>query len=570
MFISQRKVAETMKTTYQYNQYWDYQTMTKKLEAFYAQYPEFFSLESLGETSEGKSIWCVTLSKGDKPHTQKPAFYIDANIHAGEVTGSMCAMYVIDALCTNHQAADINHLLTEYTYYIIPKVSPDGSDWYLHTSNKLRSVNKIYPKPIEKGLVAKDLDGDGIIRMMRIQSKQGAWKVSPEDPRLMIGRLPQDVQGPFYHVVTEGEIVGDFSLGIEVAKNAWGYDFNRNFPFGWFEEIRQPGSGEYPLIHTETKVLADFVLAHPNIGFTNTLHTTGGVFIYPPGTFESKKAPEKDMNLYKRLGDFAKTCTGYGTENVFDAFLVDTENYSSGAFDDWCYQGQGIPSFTIELWDVVQRSGLTYEEYRGSMKPSFANVSTYTKVLEWVEANCEPDTFKNWETFEHPQLGTVEIGGFDFKFIIQNPPETFLSQEVEKVGYYLVHSAACLPKLEVEKTEVEAVADGIYRVAIQVCNTGYMPTYLTEMAVINKKAQPIKATLLGDVTCLSHQKVLEADGLEGFSGVSTGYGYDGILTSGVLSPALHFEWLIKGESGQTIEVEIHHDKAGTEIVSIQL
>lgn len=140
-----------MKITFKYDNYWDYETMTEKLEELKALYPEVISLESLGKTKEDKSVWAVTLSKGDKDPKDKPAFYIDGNIHAGEVTGSMCAMYVIDALCTGNNEEDIDYLLRNYTYYVLPKLTPDGSDYYLHTANKLRSVNKVYPKEAEKG-----------------------------------------------------------------------------------------------------------------------------------------------------------------------------------------------------------------------------------------------------------------------------------------------------------------------------------------------------------------------------------------------------------------------------------
>lgn len=558
-----------MKTTYEYHAYWDYQAMSEKLQNLALQYPEILTLESLGKTKEDKSIWAVTLSKGDKSPGDKPAFYIDGNIHAGEVTGSMCAMYVIDALCTNHQEEAIDALLQNYTYYILPKLSPDGSDAYLHSANKLRSVNKVYPEKPEKGLVPQDMDGDGVLRLMRIKSKQGAWKVSPTQPRIMSARHPQDVQGPFYHVVSEGQVLGDFSSGLQINKSPWGYDFNRNFPFGWFDEKRQPGSGEYPLIHEETKLMAAFILTHPNIGFVNALHTSGGVFIYPPGTYSSKEAPAKDMEMFRRMGAYAKECTGYRTENVFDAFLADTKNYSSGAFDDWCYESHGIPAFTIELWDAALRSGVSYEDYMKSMKPSFENVEVYEKLLSWVEANCEPGSFKDWESFEHPQLGAVEIGGFDFKFTLQNPPESFLYQEVEKVGKYLIHSASCLPRLEIEKTSLSALGEGIYHVSATVSNVGYLPTYLSEKAKDNKKARPIKATLIGEVICIG-EKQLEAESLPGFGGITTGYGYDGITSEGILSPVHVFEWYIKGSPGTEITLEIKQEKAGKQQLTLTL
>ena len=37
--------------------------------------------------------------------------------------------------------------------------------------------------------------------------------------------------------------------------------------------------------------------------------------------------------------------------------------------------------------------------------------------------------FKEWAPVEHPQLGPVEVGGFKYKRLTQNPPEQMLRAE---------------------------------------------------------------------------------------------------------------------------------------------
>mgnify|MGYP002587498818 FL=1 len=136
-----------MQTTFNYDHYYDWLEMSECLKHLVKQYPSLMQLESICVSEEGKDVWAVTLTDSSaKEAAAKPAYYIDGNHHAGEVTGSMAAMYTVDLLCTNYNKDEkITDLLKNYTFYIIPKISPDGSDVYLHSDQRLRSVNRNYP-----------------------------------------------------------------------------------------------------------------------------------------------------------------------------------------------------------------------------------------------------------------------------------------------------------------------------------------------------------------------------------------------------------------------------------------
>ena len=77
-----------------------------------------------------------------------------------------------------------------------------------------------------------------------------------------------------------------------------------------------------PILLLLTKILASVL----------TMHTTGGVLVYPPGTMPSKEASQEDMRMYKEIGVMATQEMHYPVVNIFDNFLQDTVNYSSGAF----------------------------------------------------------------------------------------------------------------------------------------------------------------------------------------------------------------------------------------------
>ncbi|MGL4373245.1 MAG: M14 family metallopeptidase, partial [Turicibacter sp.] len=525
-----------MKTTFNYDHYFTYEELTHALTRLAKNYPKIMNLYSICETQDNKQVWAVKLTNIETgSYESKPAFYIDGNHHAGEVTGSMAAMHTIDYLVTNYKEnKDVTALLDQFTIYVIPKISPDGSDVYLTTPQKLRSVNRAYPfHELQDGLHLEDMDGDGVIRLMRVPTPYGAWKIDQEDNRLMIKRQPDDCLGEFFNIYPEGFIINYDGLTIQLADELWGLDFNRNYPFGWFPESRQSGAGKYPLSNIENKAVADFVIEHENIGFASTLHTTGGVILYPPGVKPESSANKKDMQMYRAVGKIGTEEMGYECVNIFDAFLTDTVNYSSGAFDDWCYFTQGIPTFTVELWNLKERAGIKPLWPEPLHKTTEVYAKEYLKQIKWIDENLEEQQrFKAWTPIHHPQLGKVEIGGLDFKFTIQNCPPKYLKEEVEKTTRFMLRNVKILPVLTIDNLIATHIKEDIYKIEALISNKGYLPTYICEEAKSLHLDSPVKVSCSGDqLTFINSDCSQEIGHLEGFGGINKDYGYDGITTS---------------------------------------
>ena len=62
----------------------------------------------------------------------------------------------------------------------------------------------------------------------------------------------------------------------------------------------------------------------------------------------------------------------------------------------------------------------------GSREEDYVNLHMY------LDTNFPGRYIKEWEPFDHPQLGPVEIGGLDSKWCLQNPPPELLEAECEK------------------------------------------------------------------------------------------------------------------------------------------
>lgn len=541
-----------MKTSFQYDHYFDYDEVTKCFKYFEKEHPDYVYLESICTTKEDKEVWAITLTNAKTGDAlSKPAFYMDGNHHAGEVTGSMACIHFVDVILNNHL-----DLLDDKTIYVIPKVSPDGSDCYLHSATKLRSVNRLYLEH-ENGLHAKDMNEDGIIAMMRVPSKYGAWKVSDDNPFIMTKRLPDDIEGQFYNVYSEGYIDAYDGMHVDMAKPDYGLDFNRNYPFGWFIEARQSGAGKYPLSNPENKAIADFVMEHTNIGSVLTMHTTGGVLVYPPGTKPSKEADSRDMKMFKEIGQMATEEMGYPVVNIFDNFLVDTENYSSGAFDDWCYHTQGIPAYTVELWNLKERSGCKEQWPVNRDKTDAQKEKEYRRMIDWVEKHC-PECILPWKEVEHPQLGKIEIGGMDIKFSFQNCPNSYLLEEVEKTTRFALRYVKALPKLQFEEVNVEQLDTHTFKIKASIENIGYLPTYICQEAKAACVNKDMEVTCSGNI--ISTQGEIKE--LAGFGNIQTEYGYDGISTYNSEYCANQITWIVQGNVGDEITICIKSQKAG--------
>lgn len=539
-----------MKTTFTYDHYYLQDEIKLHIQQLKANFPSLLSYESLLETPDGHHIFAATLTnQATGAACDKPAFYIDGNTHAGEVTGMMAAMHTMDYLLTNYGTDEkATFILDHLAVYIIPCVSPDGSQTYLTTPYTLRSVNRPYYEK-ESGLEEEDIDGDGVIRMMRIKDANGAWKKDPQKKDLMIRRKPDDVCGDFYSIYSEG-LLGSFDgLNIPINQEKWGRDFNRNYPYGWFPEARQPGAGEYPLCNPENKAIVEFILAHPNIGSVATNHTSGGILLTVPGTYPEKKASKQDMKLMHLLADMGTEATGYKHINIFDSFMIDQTNYSSGAFDDFCYETQGLYAMTLELWDLDLRCGI---KHFWEADPRInTEMEDFSKRLAWIQENADPEDFLPWSEFEHPQLGKVELGGFNYKFTIQNPPRHLLQQECEKITAYMVCWAQAMPRLTIDDIRLNDLGNDMYQIEAVISNAGFLPTYLSQKAQQLKISKPVLVSLDSDKGLICGEQCQNIGDLSsyGLCNTSTHF-YGNIVTGNSEAVSKKVSWIFRGKRDQ--------------------
>ena len=478
--------------------------MEEELRALAAAHPDHARLESIGTSFEGRPLWMMTLTDRatGAPET-KPALYIDGNHHAGEVTGEMVCLYTIWRLLTG-RADDpaLAELLARYTFYIRPIVSPDGVEFYLTTPYTLRSTPR--PHPITErapGLYPEDIDGDGTIAQMRIADPAGEWRASTHDPRLLIRRREDEAGGTYYRLYTEGLVTHDPATGpldprtIANAPAYWGLDFNRSYPHNWQPEHRQSGAGPYPLYPPETRAGVDFVLAHPNIGLLVNYHTHGAFCYVLPSSRAPGEYPHGDL-----VGDYRTLSQGFTTltgQPLHQSYHEPTKTAHFGSMMDWGYNQLGIYGWVPELWSMAEAAGIRRGEGDPVHPTAAQDEADGLTLLAWNDAALGGTGFIPWRPFDHPQLGPVELGGWTYKFTTQNAPPAYLRAICERHAPWTFYLARTMPLLTIAETRVEPIAGeaALRRIVARVANDGFLPTNVSEQALVTRVARPVEVSL---------------------------------------------------------------------------
>lgn len=543
-----------------FDHFYRYDELKAFLDQAVADYPGFCSLSSIGKSYEGRDLWCLTVTNpATGPAAEKPAMYIDGNIHAGEVTGSHVCLYTIRHLLARYGSdPEVTKLLDTRAFYILPRVNPDGAELYLTTPAMLRSSVRPYPDEEQKeGLRAEDVNGDGMILQMRVEDPAGPWKVSQKDPRLMVLRAPDDDEGVCYRIYPEGKIYGEPGVPLEVVRGKYGLDINRNFPANW--TLGQSGAGPYPLSEPETRAMAEFIIAHPNIGALQAYHTTGGVIYRAFCSKPDDKMIPEDLRVFKLIGYRGEEITGYRCIPASHGGMAATR---AGIFIDWVYEHRGIIGFTTELWDMMGRAGADKKKEMRDKTPADIE-EDQLKLLKWQDEALDGKGFVPWTPFDHPQLGKVEIGGWVPKTVRQNaPPGKLLEEECEKNCRFTMKHALTTPLLRLADARAEMVGEGVYRVSVIARNLGYLPTSLAAQGRKMKVARPVKVTIASDgpgldiVLGKAEEEVGDLDGRSAATFSPWGGG-------GAVKQERKLEWIVKARPGSRLTLTASCPQAGT-------
>ncbi len=559
-----------------FDRYLRYAELTEALQELATDHPDLMRLESIGKSYEGRDIWCAVVAKGDD--RERPALWIDGNIHSSELSASSACLHLLNRLLTGQNEPDIAHLLETRAFYIVPRVNPDGAELTLADRPiYLRSSVRPYPydeEPLE-GLRVEDIDGDGRVVQMRIEDPNGPWKVYPEEPRLLVRREPEDREGTFYRLLPEGRLLAPYDgVTIDIAPGKQRLDLNRNYPASWRPEDEQQGAGPFPASEPEVQACVRFITSHPNICHAVVFHTFSGVILRPYSHSADERFPTQDLEMFQRIGEKLTAANGYPAFSVYHDFRYHAKEVITGTFDDWAYEHLGLFAWTCEIWSAHRKAGIMNGfDGKPGTKPRFIDwfdkhpMEEEVALLKWSDEDLDGKGYADWQPYDHPDFGRVEIGGWDMIQTFRNPPLKYLESELEPLTEWVLWQGLTTPLLTVHSSQVEPLGDDTYRVQVVAQNRGYLPTYVTRKALERKVCRPVVAELeLAEGMSLVSGKLRQECGhLEGVA-----YKPASPLwrIGDATDDRVKLVWVVRAAKGSRCELVLRQERAG--LVRVEL
>jgi murein tripeptide amidase MpaA len=539
--------------------------LTRLLQDYAEALPGLVELRSIGKSFEGRDIWLVVLTNpATGPDTDKPAFWVDGNIHAAELTASTACLYWLHQLASGYGSdAQVTQLLDTRVVYIVPRLNPDGAELALADKPRhIRSSTRHYPfdeAPVD-GLTIEDVDGDGRVLLMRVPDPHGAYKKHATEPRLMVAREPGEFGGDYYRVLPEGTLKNYDGLKFSANRDREGLDLNRNFPACWRQEFEQLGAGPYPTSEPEVRAMVDFIVKHPNIGAAVSFHTHSGVILRPMGTQSDDDMTPEDLWIYKRLSDLGTKLSGYPAVSTFHDFKYHPKEIITGT-QDWVYEHLGALFWVVELWAPNKEAGITDYDWIHWYRDHPPEDDL--KLLKWSDEQCGGQAHVDWYPYRHPQLGEVEIGGWDRMNYWRNPPPHLREREAARFPAWLMQLSLSLPKLEILRAEVRALGPDTWRVRFAVANSGYLPSYISKRALERKTARGtvFQIHLPAGASLASGRERIEGAHLEGHAPKTSLQAF--LPNRDLTGDRAVAEWIVHAPAGTRLALTATADRAGT-------
>jgi Zinc carboxypeptidase len=516
------------------------------LQELARKYPKISRTTIIGETREGRDITVMEITNEETgPGTSKPALWLDANIHASEITGRLYLSYFIERLLFEYgKNPDVTRLVNSRTFYVLPAFDADGGEREL-------TRHPAWPGHKKGEHLGQDLDGDGYITQIRVKDKtrEGGYRFYLESPDV----LPPHAETQFMNRRQRDELTGEREAT----------DFNRNWSAEWLPE--EPGAGPYPFSQPELRAVADFITtSHKNIFFVYSIHSGGGesegrsYLVRPLMDHPYEEMQHEDNDFYVRAGAiWSYLSAGNIIENNYYSFLFNTSEEDekgiqkgygptmAGFMSDFIYSHAGLHCVLPE----ISGSGVDYD------KDGYV---TIPELERWGREEMKNKYFSPWVPTDHPILGQVEVGGSRGL-----PPAVGDRAKFDSESQYdwLLYVADLSPLLRVEDLTSTPMSDGKYRIEATFRNEGCLSTYVTRKAIQIRRDYPA----VGEIK-VTGARVLEGNPVQSLGHILGKWAYIRYWIEGQDRSSKTVGWTIQptGSGPVQVTVEVRAPKAGSD------
>lgn len=359
-------------------------------------------LHKIADTPGGNKVYILEI--GDQIRVKKktaPAILVTANFDGINSLSSEASLFLISELIKSKEKRN------NFTWYILPVGNPDAAwrcfkkPFYKDSGNE-KPINDDKDEMTDEDGV-EDLNGDGVITMMRVKDPEGEFLSIPGNKKLM--KKADWVKGEkgSYKLYSEG--IDNDGDGKYNEDGPGGVDISVNFPH-LFKPFTKKG-GDWPGSEAEVFGLFKFVFSHDDIAMTMNYGDTNFCMIPPQGGRKSQvdmakiKVPERigkfmgidtdrtysmkeimeivkkvvpagfevtesmvasfmglgavvnplkgDLKFYEKISEEYKE---YLKKIKLDAKRLDPKKARDGSFELWSYYHLGLPTFTMDFWTL--------------------------------------------------------------------------------------------------------------------------------------------------------------------------------------------------------------------------
>ena len=493
-----------------------------RLSSLTKAYPALTTLTSLTKTNGGKDIWLLTIGFG-KTET-KPAIAIIGGTEGAHLLGVEMAIGFAENLLKASDSDSIKALLNKTTYYIFPNMSPDAMEQYFSKVKYERVGNASETDEDRDGKLNEDgfddLDANGKITMMRIESPIGDYKLHSDDVRVLIKADVGKGEKGKYLLLTEG--IDNDKDGQLNEDGEGGIAFNKNFTYK--HNTFAPGAGDFPVTEKETRALLNFLFDAFNVyavisfGNNNNLST--------PITYNPLAARERILAGYLEPDAKVNGMVSELYNKVTGTKEAPKTNAAGGDLLSWGYFHYTRFSFSTPGWWVPKSKPDTLKKEK-----AFTVEDPTANYLRWSQQQGITNTFTDWKVVSHPDYPNqkVEVGGLD-PFVLINPPYKMVGDIVKKHTDFLIKLANQQPEIDILNLRTEKLSNGLTRISLDVVNKGGLSTHskLGERSYFLKKLK-VAVKTIDKQEVIGGRKItllnsLEASGLQSFSWVIKGAG----------------------------------------------
>lgn len=502
-------------------------------------------LHKIAVSPDGRDLYLLEIG----PETGQvkktlPAVFVAANMEGTVPIATEAALYLAGLLLEQPEVRK------DKTWYILPIGNPDAAARYFQKTLVMDARNSrpynddMDDRTDEDGV--EDLDGNGIITLMRVKDPEGQWLPTAGEPGLMKQADWSKGEKGVYKLYSEG--VDNDNDGQYNEDGPGGVDIGITFPhlFPFFT----PTGGPWALSENESYNLVKFIFERPGIAMTVCFGETNFCLALPRGdrksgadlsrikvpadiAREQQLDPDRTYTMAELLeiapkrmpADFeiteAMLANFLGLGPAVNPLPEDLKFYNAislqykeflkanklaekrlepasdkdGSFELWSYYQLGVPTFALDLWTPPTLPEESKEPGKEEKReePMQGADPREKALLDFSVKQLGGGGFVPWKPFKHPTLGEVEIGGF-VPYTANTPPPRMLESLLKGQVPWVFELVKKLPGLRIAGTEVKPMGSGLYRVKVRIENTGYLP-YPTAMGKRNNRILPVVVSL---------------------------------------------------------------------------